>query len=84
MENIYLDKLAEDGPLNVLLNSFTIPILSPSKAARGRALYVGQELDRLNHVNETSKSIDLEAARKYRQELDNFHTTRPAGIEIRH
>jgi hypothetical protein len=79
MENIYLDTLAEDGPLNVLLNSFTIPILSPSKAQRGRVIHVQRELDRLNHVNEISKSIDPEAARKYRRELDNTHTTRPAG-----
>jgi hypothetical protein len=82
MENIYLDDLADDGPLNVLLNNFTIPLISPSKAARGRAVYVKRELDRLNHVNETSKSIDPDAARKYRQELDNTHTTRPAGIPV--
>lgn len=82
MENIYFDKLAEDGPLNVLLNSFTIPILSPSKADRGRALYVGAELDRLSHVNDISRSIDPEAARKYKQEMDNTHTTRPAGIPL--
>ncbi|HEY8995269.1 MAG TPA: hypothetical protein VIM71_11445 [Lacunisphaera sp.] len=84
MENLYLDKIAEDGPLNVLLNSFTIPLLSPSKVQRGRALYRAAELDRLNQVNEISKSIDPEAARKYQQEMDNTHTTRPAGIEIRH
>jgi hypothetical protein len=84
MENLYLDKIAEDGPLNVLLNSFTIPFLSPSKAARGRAVYQQMELDRLNHVNETSKSIDPEASRKYERELDNTHTTRPAGIPVRH
>jgi hypothetical protein len=83
MENIYLDKVAEDGPLNVLLNSFTIPLFSPSKAQRGRALYIGSELDRLNHVNETSRSTDPEAARKYKQEMDNTHTTRPAGIPLR-
>lgn len=84
MENIYLDTLAEEGPLNVLLNSFTIPILSPSKAARGRAIYVRRELDRLNQVNETSKAVDPAAARKFKQELDNTHTTRPAGIPLRH
>lgn len=83
MENLYADKIAEDGPLNVILNSFTIPFLSPSKAARGRAIYQQMELDRLERVNETSKSVDPEAARKYRQEMDNTHTTRPAGIEIR-
>lgn len=81
MENLYFDRLAEDGPLNVLLNNFTIPLLSAPKAARGRSLYLESELDRLNHVNETSKSIDREAARKYKRELDNTHTTRPAGTK---
>lgn len=77
MENLYLDTLAEDGPLNVLLNQFTIPIFSPSKAERGRALYTRKELDRLRHVTNASRSPD--AAKKFEQELDNSHTTRPAG-----
>lgn len=79
MENLYLDTLAEDGSLNVLLNRFTIPILSPSKADRGRAIYRSRELDRLNHVNEASRLISPVTAKKYPQELDNTHTTRPAG-----
>jgi hypothetical protein len=79
MENLYLDTLAEDGPLNVLLNRFTIPILSPSKAERGRAIYTRKELERLNHVNRATQEITPDAAKKYQQELDNTHTTRPAG-----
>lgn len=79
MENLYLDTLAEDGPLNLLLNKFTIPILSPSKAERGRAIYNRRELDRLRRVNETSRAIAPEAADKFKDELDNTHTTRPAG-----
>lgn len=79
MENLYLDALAEDGPLNVLLNNFTIPILSPSKAQRGRALYHRRELDRLRRVNDATRAIAPEAADKFKDELDNTHTTRPAG-----
>lgn len=81
MENIYLDTLAEAGPLNVFLNSFTIPFLSPSKAARGRAIYRARELERLQHVVNVSKALDPEADVKFKQEMDNTHTTRPAGIK---
>lgn len=80
MENLYLDSLAEEGPLNLLLNSFTIPILSPSKAERGQALSTRREIERMNHVSETRRSIDPEAAKKFKQETDNTHTTQPAGI----
>ncbi len=80
MENLYLDTIAEDGPLNVLLNSFTIPFLSPSKAARGRAIYRAKEMERLEHVIDVSRALDSATAAKYKQELDNTHTTRPAGI----
>lgn len=50
MENIYLDEVAAVGRLNYFLNCFTIPILSPSKEERGRAIYIQRELDRLNRV----------------------------------
>lgn len=79
MENLYLDTIAEDGPLNVLLNSLTIPFLSPSKAARGRAIYRAKEMDRLRHVIEVSKALDPDADKKFEREIDNSHTTRPAG-----
>lgn len=79
MENLYLDTIAEDGPLNVLLNSLTIPFLSPSKAARGRAIYRAKEIDRLRHVIDVSKALDPDAEKKFNQEMDNTHTTRPAG-----
>lgn len=81
MENLYLDTLAEAGPLNVILNSFTIPFLSPSKAARGRAIYRARELERLDHVIGVSQALDPATASKYPQEMDNTHTTRPAGIK---
>lgn len=79
MENLYLDTLAEDGPLNYLLNCFTIPILSPSKAARGRAIYVRKEMNRLEHVIDVSKALDPAADKKSQREMDNTWTTRPAG-----
>ena len=79
MENIYLDTIAEDGPLNYFLNRFTIPILSPSKEERGRAIYRQRELDRLRRVNDTVRRINPGTAGKLERELDNSHTTRPAG-----
>lgn len=79
MENLYLDTIAEDGPLNYFLNRFTIPILSPSKEERGRAIYKRRELDRLRRVNDTMRRIDPGTAGRLERELDNTHTTRPAG-----
>ncbi len=79
MENLYLDTVAEGGLLIVLLNSFTIPILSPSKAARGRMIYRAKEMERLEHVVDVSKALDPEADKKFKQEMDNTWTTRPAG-----
>jgi len=79
MENVYLDTIAEDGPLNYFLNRFTIPILSPSKAERGKAILTRRELDRLRHVTDSGLRPDPAAAKKFERELDNTHTTRPAG-----
>jgi len=79
MENLYLDTIAEDGPLNVLLNSITIPFLSPSKAQRGRAIYRAKEIQRLEHVIDVSKDLDHATAAKYKQEMDNSWTTRLPG-----
>ncbi len=79
MENLYLDEIAKDGPLNYLLNNFTIPILSPSKAERGKAIYRQRELDRLRHVTDAARSLDPNATKTMERELDNTHTTRPAG-----
>ncbi len=79
MENLYLDTIAADGPLNYLLNCFTIPILSPSKAARGRTIYRAKEMDRLQRIIDVSKAIDPEADKTFKLEMDNTHTTRPAG-----
>ena len=47
MRNLYLDDLAKDGPLESFLNAYTIPLFSPSREAKGRALARGKELDRL-------------------------------------
>jgi hypothetical protein len=79
MENIYLDEIAKVGPLNYFLNQFTIPLFSPSKAARGRAIYRQRELDRLRHVSEAARALAPDAATAFERELDNSHTTRPAG-----
>jgi len=48
MTNLYLDEVDRLGPLNSFLNRFTIPLLSPSRAARGKALQTSRELDRLS------------------------------------
>lgn len=79
MENIYLDEIAKVGPLNYFLNQFTIPLFSPSKAARGRAITQQRELDRLRHVSEAARALAPDAAAAFGRELDNSHTTRPAG-----
>jgi hypothetical protein len=47
MRNLYHDELERDGPLESFLNRFTIPLFSPSPAAKGHAIALGQELDRL-------------------------------------
>lgn len=79
MENLYLDEVAKFGPLHYLLNKFTIPILSPSKEERGRAIYQRRELDRLRHVSDSARALDPNATKTLERELDNPHTTRPAG-----
>ncbi len=79
MENLYLDEVAKFGPLHYLLNKFTIPILSPSKEERGRAIYQRRELDRLRHVSDAARSLDPNSAKTFDRKLDNSHTTRPAG-----
>lgn len=79
MENLYLDEVAKFGALHYLLNKFTIPILSPSKEERGKAIYRRRELDRLRRVSEAARSLDPNAAKTFDRELDNSHTTRPAG-----
>lgn len=76
MENLYLDEIAKDGPLNYFLNRFTIPILSPSKAERGKALYRQRELERLRQVMDIGGP---DSRQQLERELDNSHTTRPAG-----
>jgi hypothetical protein len=100
MENLYLDEVAKDGPLNVMLNSVALPILNQVSIAlpprfsrikdsraiyrsveieRGRALYRAKEIERLAHVTEVGKSADPSADKKFQQEIDNTHATRPAG-----
>ena|SRR6478609_1289854 len=59
MTNLYLDDLARDGPLDLLLNGFTIPILSPSRASRGRALALSKELDRLSSLLSPAEAKQL-------------------------
>jgi hypothetical protein len=59
MTNLYLDDLDRDGPLEAFLNRLTIPLLSPSRAARGRALALGKELDRLSSLLSPAEAKDL-------------------------
>ena len=47
MQDVDQDNLARDGALEALLNGFAIPLFSPSRVERGKALYLGKELDRL-------------------------------------
>lgn len=47
MTNLYLEEVDRLGPLNSFLNRFTIPLLSPSRAERGKAIRINRELDRL-------------------------------------
>jgi len=60
LANLYLDRLAASGALDAALNGFTIPILSPSLAARGAALERGEELERLADLlsPEEAKSLN--------------------------
>jgi hypothetical protein len=48
MSHLYLEDVAADGWLNEVLNSVTIPILSPTKAERGREIYLKREMERLS------------------------------------
>jgi hypothetical protein len=48
MSHLYLQDVAADGWLNEVLNSVTIPILSPTKAERGREIYLKREMERLS------------------------------------
>jgi hypothetical protein len=48
MSHLYLEDVAAEGWLNEVLNSVTIPILSPSKAERGREIYLKREMERLS------------------------------------
>ena len=48
MSNLYLDELDRIGPLHSFLNRFTIPLLSPSRVERGKAIQLNRELDRLS------------------------------------
>ncbi len=47
MRNLYDDDLAKDGVFETFLNHFTLPLFSPSRLEKGKALERGQELDRL-------------------------------------
>jgi hypothetical protein len=47
MINLDYDDLYKDSRLEAFLNDMSIPLLSPSRADRGRALALGKELDRL-------------------------------------
>ncbi len=59
MTNLYLDDLERSGPLDRFLNGFTIPLLSPSRVARGRALALSQELERLSSLMSPAEAKSL-------------------------
>jgi hypothetical protein len=59
MSNLYLDELDRIGPLHSLLNRFTIPLLSPSRAERGKAIQLNRELDRLSGLMSPLEAKDL-------------------------
>jgi len=59
MCNLYLDEVDSLGPLNSLLNRFTIPLLSPSRVERGKAIYINRELDRLTHLMPPAEASTL-------------------------
>lgn len=48
MTNLYLDELDRIGPLHSLLNRYTIPLLSPSRVERGKAIHRNREFNRLS------------------------------------
>ncbi len=81
MENLYLDEVAKDGELNYLLNSFTIPILSPSKAARGQAIQRRREYQRLSEVGAATRSLDAQGAAKIQDEIDRA-TREPPPLAV--
>jgi len=60
MANLYLDELERLGPLNSILNRFTIPLLSPSRAERGKAIERNRELDRLSSLLAPTEAKQLD------------------------
>lgn len=72
-ENVYLDEMASLGELNYLLNSITIPFLSPSKAARGRAIKQRRELQRYADLADAVERADPAGAAALREELGHLN-----------
>ena len=50
--------------LDAVLNGFSIPLISPSMAARGRAAYKAQRMDDLNSFIGATQAVDSKGAAK--------------------
>lgn len=80
----YRDELMRDGDLNYWLNSWSIPIFSPSFTQRAAAAYgsnrLNDQLSRLDSVIKAVGRTDPDGAAKLRQEVTNMVTGRhPSG-----
>jgi hypothetical protein len=65
----YLSELGKEGGLTRLLNSFHIPIVTPSVGARARAHYQAQKTRDLASTIDAIGELDPAAARELRKEL---------------
>ena len=74
MEREYLNSLADVSDLNLILNSFSIPLVSPSVKVRAREAYfdkrISAEFARLFRLAEKVREIDPVAAAKLERDMD--------------
>ena len=70
--------------LDALLNGFSIPLISPSLAARGRQLYRTQQMEDIEHIMKVAEKIDPKDSAEMRKKVREMKRTdeqqnRPAG-----
>jgi hypothetical protein len=70
--------------LDSLLNRFTLPILSPSAAERGRALHVQRQFEDVRRISEIGKAADAENSAALNADVEKTKQdltwrNRPAG-----
>lgn len=58
--------------LDAILNGFSIPLLSPSLAARGRALHKARKLEDLNHTIEAIKQVDPKTSAELQKAVNDM------------